>query len=188
MNFRYMLIAMRILKMPGLFSIMRDWQAFIRMNFLFAAYESGLLNALATPCERGLLIEKIQVKRPDLLDALLDVGLATKELEMKNQKFAIRGKQSKAIMGPKGDMIAAMIQANLTYYSDAYRFAADRMKGGELGDDLDKIGDLIARASKVTEPFIKDFIKAAVSGKEPMRVLDVGCGSGIYLQTTYNAK
>lgn len=187
MNIRYMFSFMRVLKMPGLFPVMKDWRAFIRMNFLYAAYESGLLNALATPCEREVLIEKLQVKRPDLLDALLDVGLATKELAMNNQKFTIKGKLSKAIMGTRGDILAAMIQANLTYYSDAYRYAADRMKGGALGDDLEKIGDLIARFSKGAEPFIRDFIKAAVAGKEPMRVLDVGCGSGIYLQSTYKA-
>jgi len=178
---------MRILKMPGLFPIMKDLQAAIRMNFLFAAYRSGLLNALATPCDREVLMEKLHVKRPDLFDALLDVGLATKELALIDQKFTIKGRRSKAIMGPRGDMFAAMVQASLTYYSDAYRYATGRMKGGELGDDLEQIGDLIARFSKVGEPFIKDFIKAAVSGKEPLRILDVGCGSGIYLQTTYNA-
>jgi hypothetical protein len=30
-------------------------------------------------CGRETLIEKLHVTRPDLLDALLDVGLATKE-------------------------------------------------------------------------------------------------------------
>jgi cyclopropane fatty-acyl-phospholipid synthase-like methyltransferase len=182
-----MLSFLRILKIPGLFPIMKDWQIFVRMHFVFAAYESGLLKALAIPCERETLIEKLHVKRPDLLDALLDVGLATKELAMKNQLFFIKGKRSKAIMDAKGDMLAAMIQANITYYSDAYRHAADRMQGGELGDDLDKIGDLVARFSKGAEPIIKDFITAIVSGKNPMRVLDVGCGSGVFLQSTYNA-
>ncbi|HBZ57444.1 MAG TPA: hypothetical protein DEO88_18740, partial [Syntrophobacteraceae bacterium] len=116
-----MLSFLRILKMPGLFAIMKDWQALLRMHFIFAAYESGLLKELAVPCERQTLIEKLHVKRPDLLDALLDVGLATKELGVKNQQFFIKGKRSKAIMTPRGDMLAAMIQANITYYHDAYR-------------------------------------------------------------------
>lgn len=186
MNLRYMLSFLRILKMPGLFPIMKDWEAFVRMHFIFAAYESGLLKALASPCARETLIEKLHVKRPDLLDALLDVGLATKELATKKQQFFIKGNRSKAITHAKGDMLAAMIQANITYYSDAYRHAANRMQGGELGDDLDKIGDLVARFSKGAEPIIKDFITAIVSGKNPMRVLDAGCGSGVFLRSVHS--
>ena len=187
MKLRYTLSLLRILKIPGLFPIMKDWQAFVRMHFIFAAYKSGLLKAMAMPCDRATLIEKLHVKRRDLLDALLDVGLATKELAIKNERFFIKGKRSKAIMNAKGDMLAAMIQANITYYSDAYRHAADRMQGGELGDYLYEIGDLVARFSKVAEPIIKDFITVIVAGKNPMRVLDVGCGSGVFLQSTHSA-
>ncbi|HBD08195.1 MAG TPA: hypothetical protein DCZ69_08010 [Syntrophobacteraceae bacterium] len=187
LNFRYMLSFLRILKMPGLFAIMKDWQALLRMHFIFAAYESGLLKELAVPCERQTLIEKLHVKRPDLLDALLDVGLATKELGVKNQQFFIKGKRSKAIMTPRGDMLAAMIQANITYYHDAYRHAADRLKGGELGNDLRGMGDLVARFSKIAEPVLKDFLSALVAGRNPMRILDVGCGSGVFLHSIHSA-
>jgi 4-hydroxy-2,2'-bipyrrole-5-carbaldehyde O-methyltransferase len=187
LNLRYMLSFLRILKIPGLFLIMKDWQALLRMHFLFAAYESGLLKALSKPCERHALIDNLQVKRPDLFDALLDVGLATKELGLKNQLFFIKGKRSKAIINAKGDMLAAMVQANITYYSDAYRHAAGRIQGGELGDDLDKMGDLVARFSRIAEPIIKDFLAGIVSGKNPMRMLDVGCGSGIFLHSTHSA-
>jgi 2-polyprenyl-3-methyl-5-hydroxy-6-metoxy-1,4-benzoquinol methylase len=99
----------------------------------------------------------------------------------------IKGRRSKAIMSTRGDMLAAMVQASITYYSDAYRYAAGRMQGGELGDDLNRIGDLVARFSKIAEPIIKDFLKAIVSGKNPMRILDVGCGSGVFLHTAHSA-
>ncbi|RLB23462.1 MAG: hypothetical protein DRG76_04100 [Deltaproteobacteria bacterium] len=157
------------------------------MHFIFAAYESGLLKALTTPCDRQTLIEKLGIKRPDLLDALLDVGLATKELAIKNERFFISRKRSKAIMNDKGDILAAMIHANITYYSDAYRHATYRMQGGKLGDYLDQIGDLVAWFSRIGEPIIKDFIASIVAGKNPMRILDVGCGSGVFLQSAYNA-
>jgi 2-polyprenyl-3-methyl-5-hydroxy-6-metoxy-1,4-benzoquinol methylase len=187
MNLRYTLSFLRIMKIPGLYPIMKDWQAFIRIHFLFSAYECGLLKALSTPLSKDMLIKKLDVKRPELLDALLDVGLAAKELEFKNGLFSIKGKRSKAIMGTNGDILAAMIQANVTYYSDAYRNAANRIQGGELGEDLEKIGDLVARFSKIAEPIIKNFISSIVQGKNPMRVLDVGCGSGVLLKTTYES-
>jgi 2-polyprenyl-3-methyl-5-hydroxy-6-metoxy-1,4-benzoquinol methylase len=187
MNLRYTLSFLNIMKIPGLYPVLKDWQSFVRMHFLFAAYESVLLRALVTPCDRETLIEKLDVKRPDILDALLDVGLASKELSIKKGKVIIEGKRSKAIVGAQGDTLAAMIQANITYYSDAYRNATYRIHGGELGDYLDKIGDLVARFSKIAEPILKDFITAIVRDKNPMRVLDVGCGSGVFLKSTYDA-
>jgi 4-hydroxy-2,2'-bipyrrole-5-carbaldehyde O-methyltransferase len=175
------------MKMPGLFPIIKDWQALIRIHFIFAAYESGLLRELEHPCGRQALIDNLGIKRPDLLDALLDLGLAIKEIGVKNQLYFIKGKRSKAVMTARGDMLAALIQANITYYSDAYRLAAGRLKGGELGDDLDAMGDLVARFSKIGEPMLKNFLSTIVAGKGPVRVLDVGCGSGVFLQSIHNA-
>jgi 4-hydroxy-2,2'-bipyrrole-5-carbaldehyde O-methyltransferase len=187
LNLRNIISFLRIMKMPGLFPIIKDWQALIRFHFLFAAYESGLLEALENPCGRQALIENLDVKRPDILDALLDLGLAAKELGRKNQRYFIKGKRSRALLNDGGDMLAALIQANITYYSDAYRLAACRMKGGELGDDLDAMGDLVARFSKIGEPMLKNFLSAIVAGKGPMRVLDVGCGSGVFLKSIHGA-
>ncbi len=185
MNLRYTLSFLRILKIPGLYPVMRDWQASVRMHFIFAAYESGLLETLIQPCDRNTLVERLHVARTEILDALLEVGLASKELGIKGERFFIRGKRSKAITGADGDMLAAVIQGSMTYYSDAYKNAASRMRGGELGKDLDKIGDIVARFSKMTEPIIKDFLAHIVQGKDPMKVLDVGCGSAFLLRTVH---
>jgi 2-polyprenyl-3-methyl-5-hydroxy-6-metoxy-1,4-benzoquinol methylase len=175
------------MKIPGLFPIMRDWQALVRMHFIYAAHESGLLEALSTPASRDDLFQKLNVKRPEILAALLDVGLSAKELAYENGSYSIKGKRSKALAGKEGDMLAAMIQANVTYYSSAYRNATDRMYGAPLGDDLEKIGDIVARFSKIGEPFIRHFTADIVSGRKSMKVLDVGCGSGVFLQSIFNA-
>lgn len=185
MNLRYALTFLRILKIPGLYPLMKDWQASVRINFIFAAYESGLLKALEQPHDRKTLIEKLQIKRPELFDAILEVGLATKELAVKNERFFIKGKRSKAIADADGDMLAAIIQASVTYYSDAYKNATARMHGEELGDNLNEIGEIVARFSKMTEPIIKNFLASLVQGKNPMTVLDVGCGSGFLLRSVY---
>lgn len=187
MNLRYIISFLRIMKIPGLYPIMKDWQAFVRMHFIYSAYETGLLKALSTPCSRDRLIEKLNVKRPEILDALLDVGLASKELAFNNDLFSIKGKRSKAITGNNGDMMAAAIQGNVTYYHDVYRKAADRINGEELGDDLKKIGDLVARYSKIAEPVIRSFITGIVCRKKSTRILDVGCGSGALLKTAFDS-
>jgi len=187
MKLTYILSMLHTLKIPGFLPLMRDWQGFLRMHFIYAAIESGLLEALRTPLPRDDLILKIGVVRPELLDALLEVGLALKELSCTNGFFSIKGKRSKAMLGNDGDMLSAMIQANMTYYHSAYSNAAARLQGGPLGDDLKQIGDLVARFSKIGEPILKEFVTTLVSGGKSIKVLDVGCGSGIYLQTISKA-
>lgn len=187
MNPRYTLSFLHLFKMPGMLPIMKDWQAFIRTLFIFAGYESGLLRALdQAPCTKQELAQKLGAKRPELLDALLDVGLACKELGLKKQQYFLKGKRSRAVVNPKGDMVAAMIQANVGYYCDAYRNFTGRLTGGEMGEDLEEIGEVVARFSKGIEPIVKDFVKAIATGKQSMRVLDVGCGTAFFLRSVHS--
>lgn len=187
MNIRYLISVWRTLRIPGLLPFMRDWTPFLRMNFLHAAVSSGLLAALRDGATRESLIDRLRVKRPELLDALLDMGTALKELRCENGTYTIRGKRSKTMMTSAGDTLAALVEANVTYYNDAYRRLGDRMRGAPLGDDLDAIGDTVARFSKIGEPILESFIRMLVSRSGPVRVLDVGCGSGYVLKTTWQS-
>lgn len=187
MKFKYVLSLLRTMKIPGFFHLMKDWQALVRLHFIYAALESGLLEALRIPASREELIRKLDVARPEILDALLDVGVAAKELDRTSGKISIKGKRSKAMIGNEGDMLSAMVQSNVTYYHSAYFHAAQRLMGGPLGADLEEIGDLVARFSKIGEPIIKQFLTGLVFGNHPLRVLDVGCGSGIYLRLIHEA-
>lgn len=187
MNVRYMLSAWRTMKIPGLWPIMRDWFPFMRMHFLHAAFESGLLRALQNGSTREELIEKLDVQRPELLDALLDMGLALKELELRHCVFSLKGKRSKALAAPQGDVVAAVVQANTTYYNAAYRHLAERLCGASLGNDLADIGETVARFSKIGEPILNSFVQSLVPSSGPLRILDVGCGSGFVLRTAWKA-
>lgn len=187
MHLKNVLFFLKIMKIRGLLRIMKDWQSLVRTHFLYAALESGLLEALQTPTSREELIRKMKVVRPELLDALLDVGLAAKELVLVNGKCTIRGKRSKALLGKDGDMLSAMVQANFTYYHSAYEKAADRLQGGPLSDDLEKIGTLVARFSKIGDPIIRHFLVSLTGDRKSLKVLDIGCGSGIHLQSLSQA-
>ncbi|MCF8034952.1 MAG: methyltransferase domain-containing protein [Desulfarculaceae bacterium] len=187
MNLRYKLSFLHLFKIPGMLPIMKDYQAFLRTLFIFSAYDSGLLQALAQgPADLRSLAATLGATRPELLHALLEVGLACKELGQKGQEYVLKGKRSRAVANPKGDMVAAMIQANVSYYCDAYRHAAERMRGGELGRDLEEIGEVVARFSKGIEPIVRNFIKSIAAGKDSLRILDVGCGSAFFLQSAHS--
>jgi 4-hydroxy-2,2'-bipyrrole-5-carbaldehyde O-methyltransferase len=187
MHIRYLLSAWRTIRMRGLWPIMRDWVAFLRLHFLYAALDTGLLSALETGATRETLLDRLDVKRPELLDALLDMGLALKELSLRNTIFRLRGSRSKALANSDGDALAAVVQANVTYYNAAYRHMADRMRGAPLGDDLDEIGEVVARFAKIGEPILESFINALVPPSGPFRILDVGCGSAFVLKTAWQA-
>lgn len=184
----YVKAFLNMVRMPGLIPIIRDWQKVVRMHFIHAAVDAGLPAALAVPRTFEELVTALDVQRPDILEALLKVGLAVKELSVDTGgRYRIKGKRSRAMAGQYGDVLSAVVQANVTYYNSAYRHAAERMKGAPLGDDLDYIGDMVARFSKLAEPVIGRFIADIVRGKPSLRLLDVGCGSGIFLKCAWQA-
>jgi hypothetical protein len=91
---------------------------------------------------------------PDLLEALLDVGVSIGELALINGRYQLKGTVSKALITEKAEALGALIQAHVTYYNSAYRELAHRLKGGSLSNDHEKIGDLVAKVSTIQAPLI----------------------------------
>jgi len=179
-NFLAMLKAFNPL---ALLRIMGDWKRMTRMHYLYAAIDCGLIDAL--PASRKEIITKLEVAREEMLDALLGVGLSLKELSLKNGQYRIKGKRSKSIK--KTDAFRALVEANVTYYATAYRNYAERLRGGPKGTELDECGGIVSRLSALGEPLIRVFAKDMVSGGDIVRILEVGCGEGVYLKAAYDA-
>lgn len=187
MKLRHLLVSIKTMRIPGMFSLVKELKSSVKIHFIHSALESGLLEALQQPCSRGDLIEKLNVKRPEILDALLDLGLSLGELVQQGDQYLIKGKLSRIASTNAMGAIPAMIQGQVTYYNSAHRNAAERMRGGPLGNDLEHIGDLVARCSKIGEPIYKSFLKENVVNLESARILDIGCGSGTFLKTAFEA-
>ncbi len=162
--------------------LQRDLHSFLRVHFLYAAFETGLLQALETPVSLEQIMSHIQVQRPDLLERILELGVALGEVSHKNGLYGLRGRRSQIMAAAEGDPIAAWVQESVSYHGSVYRHFAERLKGGSLGDYLTDTGLLIARSSRVFEPYVGNFVHAVVGSGRPLRLLEVGCGSGIYLR------
>ncbi len=186
MTLSALLTAVKLMKHRGGLALMGDLRTQVRLNFLFAAFETGLLSALRAPHSRQELAALLSVKREDLLDALLDVGVSTGELRVREGIYRIAGRRSQAMLHAQGDMFVAMVQAYATYYNSLYRELPARMRGGPLGSQLEHIGDLVARASQISDPFLCNFVKRA-AGRGARRVMEIGCGSGAHLRTAARA-
>ncbi len=186
MKLRYLFSIIKMMRIPGMFKVFKDMKSYIRFNFVHAALESGLLLALAEPQSKNTLMQTLKVERPEILDAILDVGVSIGELSLKNGLYQLKGRISKTVITDKGEAVGALIQANATYYNSAYRELADRMKGGPLSDNLANIGALVAILAKIQEPLIEDFIHYTVKGDKPTNILEIGCGSGAFMKTAFN--
>ncbi|HYO49744.1 MAG TPA: class I SAM-dependent methyltransferase [Chloroflexia bacterium] len=175
----------RLLRLPYTWAhglVLRDLQSLIRVHFLYAATSTGLLHALKKPASREELIRRLHVVRPDLLESLLALGVSLGELSLKGGLYRVRGVRSKALMERRNDPLVAMVEEYATYHSSVYQELGERLRGGPLGDYMAGRGNLIARSSRMLEPFVADFARILVAKRGPVRVLDVGCGSGIYIK------
>jgi SAM-dependent methyltransferase len=169
-------------------AIFRDWQATLRMHFLHAALEAGLIQALASPRSEEELRVELAVKDPEVLSALLQLGVALGELRFRGRTFSLRGRRARALLQPRNDALAAMIQAAVTYYNDTYRRVTSRMRKSGSGGGLAGFEPLVARFSKITEPHVHAFIRRSASGGKGGRILDVGCGSGLNIRMALEAR
>ncbi len=97
-----------------------DLTPFIRLHFFHSAMKVGLLEALSTPQSREELINELNVKRPEILDVLLSLGMSLNEISRKNDRYALWGKRSKMLSSEEGDPIAALMEEYVTLYPSIY--------------------------------------------------------------------
>lgn len=161
----------------------RDLDPFLRLHFLYAAIETGLLAHLhAASATRETLARTLDAARPEFLYLLLDLGVAMGELTLADGHYRLKGQRARALGDPSGDALAAFLEECVAYHGSAYRHLAARIKGAPLGNYLADKGPLIARFSRTLEPLMKDFVSDTVAHCQPARLLEIGCGSGVYLR------
>ncbi len=187
MKLKTLIAALRAYSLLDLLRFAHDVQTLIRVQFLYAAIDSGLLAALKTPSTKDDLVRKLDARRPELLEALLNVGISVGELSCRDGVYRVKGKRSLAVTGEKGDPLAALYQASLNHHNSSYLNLASRMRGVPSDNRLGEIGDTVARASKIYAPFFQSFVSDTVAGKGALRILEIGCGSGVYLHDAYEA-
>ena len=170
---------LKLLRLPHLAAqagIDRDINASIRLNFLYAAIKSGLLRQMRQCKERSELEPQLET-----LDAMLDVGIALGELKRQGNRYRISGKRALALSGQDGDPLAALIEEFVTCHAAVYQDFANLSARAGKGDYLAEKGEVIARSSRLLQPFMVQFAQGQVTGNGPLTMLEVGCGSGIYL-------
>ncbi len=159
--------------------------ATFQLSFLCAAFESGLLDALR---DGPMTLDQIaagiapNAATRDALRSWLDFGVAAKVLGESGGRYRIRSALAKYIADPQNDSAAAFVEEAVMMDAPAVVRMPSLLKRGELFKLSDQMPEVVARSSRILEPFIFDALDAMVPRRGTFRLLDVGCGSGTYIR------
>ncbi len=160
-----------------------DSRTFVRALFLASAVRLEVLPFLAQPRTLGELADRTGATRADRLTAWLDVGVALHELRHVDGRYALRGRRAKAIAAGN-PVLTAHYRSMLDYQVGPYDELAELLRSGpdDGRDDLDRHATTIAEVSRAAAPFVLPFLQEITTSVPAARVLDIGCGTGVYLQ------
>jgi SAM-dependent methyltransferase len=156
---------------------------YYRGAWLAAACRAGVLRRLAdgaAPLER--LAQEIAPGAGEGLRSWLDMGVRLRELECRDGEYALRGFLARKLAKPDNDSIAAMLEEVATLHHRLLLETPDLLRRGRQFTLDDQDGVLIARSSRVIEPFVQEAIDDSLPSHGPVRLLEVGAGSGTYIR------
>ncbi|HVT96857.1 MAG TPA: class I SAM-dependent methyltransferase [Acidobacteriaceae bacterium] len=158
---------------------------FYKLTYLAAAGEAGLLNRLATgPATLDSLAEFLVADSGQgkaALEAWLQMGVRLRLLRLEPSGYTLRG-LAKLLARPENDAALAMVEEVAGLHHKLIAATLPRLRKGELWSLDDQDGELIARSSRVLEAFQAEVIRRLFPAQGSLRLLEVGCGSGIYLR------
>lgn len=172
-------------RLPLLLKLSRLLNSNYRTNFLSAAASSGLLELLAAGPLPFQEIAAHLAPDPachDALNAWLEVGIKLGDLQQAEQGYALGSRLAKKLADPKHDYAAAFLEEAVVLHSDLIHRFPVLAKENRRFTLADQDGELIARSSRVIEPLVCEAIDTALPKTGACRLLEVGCGSGVYLK------
>lgn len=160
--------------------VLRDLNSWLRLEFLGVASRVGIADALDRPRTLEQVADVAHITDVGLLEAFLQLGVALGEVRFGRDRYEIGGRRLRAVAGESVDL-RGLVEEVVTYDSPIYTSVGEHLRGLPPRDYLDGVGDVIAQSSRIAEPVLAPAIRFVTSSVAPRRVLDVGCGSGVYL-------
>lgn len=157
---------------------------FYKVTYLAALGESGLLRHLAAePATLDELAETCAARGQsrEALEAWLQMGVRLRLLRLAPSGYALSG-IAKDLARPENDPALAMAQEVAGLHHKLIAHTLPRLRNGELWTLADQDGTLIARSSRIFEAFQVESIQRTFPASGALRLLEIGCGSGIYLR------
>ncbi|MFF7728690.1 SAM-dependent methyltransferase [Streptomyces sp. NPDC008001] len=172
-------------RMPLLLAVSKGFITPVyRAAFLASAAGSGILGWLAVrPCDLESLADKLGAAQDkERLRAWLDVGVRLGELDKREGCYRLRGIAARTLARAGNDALAAALEEVLRFHVPVLLGGPRMAATGERFSLGDQDGLVIARSTRVIEPFVEAAIARALDRENPVRMLEVGCGSGIHVR------
>jgi SAM-dependent methyltransferase len=168
-----------------LLSLMRPARSFYRLSFLGAGLSSGWLRRLANgPAPLDTLAGDLEVDASmrDGLVAWLQMGVVLGEWRSGPAGYSLRGRLARQLLEPANDAVAAWVEEMALLDNFLIIQAPDRLRTGKHFTLADHDARLIARSSRLVEPFLCEVLDALIPRGGAFKLFEIGCGSAAYLR------
>ncbi|MCI0560610.1 MAG: class I SAM-dependent methyltransferase [Nitrososphaera sp.] len=166
-----------------MFRLLKTSKEFYHACFISTALAQGIYNNFVEgKASFEHLCEMMDVSNRDGLRAWLELGVNLGELKRSGDEYQIKGTMSKALLESKNDAYRALLQEIVDYH---YVYVVDTptmLRKQEWFPFDETPGELVVRSSQVSEHFILEAVDAVIHRQGDFQLLEVGCGSGIYIQ------
>jgi 4-hydroxy-2,2'-bipyrrole-5-carbaldehyde O-methyltransferase len=154
-----------------------------RAAFLTAAASTGMLRWMSVrPCDIDTLAAQLGVRDKALLRSWLDVGVRLGEFQEKYGCYGLKSRTARLLGQLRHDALGAGLEEVLRYHVPALVNGPQMLQSGRRFSMADQDGTVIARSSRVIQPLVERVIAAELDTTDPVRLLEIGCGSGIYVR------
>lgn len=157
---------------------------FYKLTYVAAAGEAGLLALLgagAATFDELAAFCGAEGQGREALEAWLQMGVRLRLLRLVAGGYELRG-LARTLARPQNDAVLAMAEEVAGLHHKLIAGTLPRLRGGELWSLADQDGELIARSSRVLEVFQEEAIRRTFPAEGAVRLLEVGCGSGVYVR------
>jgi SAM-dependent methyltransferase len=171
-------------RLTALAGVGSELKSFYKITYLAAAGEAGLLQRLAAgPATLDALAEFFGAdgQGREALEAWLRMGVRLRLLKLGPRGYGLHG-LAKALAKPENDPTLALTEEIAGLHHKLIAATLPKLRSRELWSLADQDGELIARSSRVLEAFQAEVIQRTFPAEGSLRLLEIGCGSGVYLR------
>src|SRR5262245_62082146 len=158
---------------------------YYRVIFLGTASAAGVLRRLAAgPASLEELAAGFApaAGMRDGLAAWLDLGVAVGDLAVGPEGYRLRSRLARRLAQPAADAVAALVEEAARLHHGWIGDTPARLRDGRRFTLGEVDGALVARSSRVLEAMVGEAVDDVVPKDGPLRLLEVGCGSGIHVR------
>lgn len=166
----------------ALFQLQKLMRAQVKLLLFTALIESGVAAALRDWRSLDDLAAEGWSARSDYLAHVLALGVSLRAIELRGERYRLKSRLLRAASSDDGGPVASLLRELAHYHGRVLRELPEQIAGNPPPDYLAQYADLVAGASRIVEPFLEPYADKIAGGTKPLRILEIGCGSGIYLR------